>query len=269
VRGKTIALLEARLSSQLADLVRKHGGIPFSAPALREEPDVDLEKIAQLIRGWTQSVPDIFVFQTGVGTKALFAATDRLAATDALLQLLASAKIVVRGPKPTAALRARGVRIDLSAADPYTTTEVLRELDSLPLRDKRVVVQRYGEKNEALEEALKARGAEVIDVPTYRWALPEDTQPLLDLARALSDRRIDCVAFTSASQVENFFAVASSQASAESLTNDLNATLVASIGPVCSKALREHGVEIRLEASPPKLGPLVQAINDFFSHSAR
>jgi hypothetical protein len=41
----------------------------------------------------------------------------------------------------------------------------------------------------------------------------------------------------------------------------LNATLVASIGPVCSRALRAHGVTIALEASPPKLGPLVQAID--------
>ena len=268
MREKTIALLEARLSSQLADLVRKHGGIPFSAPALREEPDIDLEKIAQLVRGWSQAVPDIFVFQTGVGTRALFAATDQLAATDSLLQFLAGAKVVVRGPKPTAALRARNVRIDLLAADPYTTTEVLRELDSLPLSGKRVVVQRYGEPNQALDQALKAKGAEVIEVPTYRWALPENTRPLLDLARALSERRIDAVAFTSASQVDNFFAVAASQDNAESLQNNLNATVVASIGPVCSKALRARGVKIALEASPPKLGPLVQAINDFFSRNA-
>src|SRR2546429_1702793 len=41
------------------------------------------------------------------------------------------------------------------------------------------------------------------------------------------------------------------------LAANLSRTLVASIGPVCSAALREHGVKIALEAKPPKLGPLV------------
>jgi len=30
---------------------------------------------------------------------------------------------------------------------------------------------------------------------------------------------------------------------------------------VCSAALREHGVKIALEAKPPKLGPLVAALD--------
>jgi uroporphyrinogen-III synthase len=40
----------------------------------------------------------------------------------------------------------------------------------------------------------------------------------------------------------------------------LNRILVASIGPVASAALREAGVTITLEASPPKLGPLLDAL---------
>jgi hypothetical protein len=34
---------------------------------------------------------------------------------------------------------------------------------------------------------------------TYRWALPEDTAPLLRLIEALGRDEIDCVAFTSVS----------------------------------------------------------------------
>ena len=45
------------------------------------------------------------------------------------------------------------------------------------------------------------------------------------------------------------------------LAANLSRTLVASIGPVCSAALREHGVKIALEAKPPKLGPLVTALD--------
>ena len=65
------------------------------------------------------------IFQTGVGTRALFNATDGLGLTPKFLALLAKSTVVARGPKPTAALRSRGVRIDRPAAEPFTTREVL------------------------------------------------------------------------------------------------------------------------------------------------
>src|ERR1700730_7342053 len=66
------------MREHIASLVRKYGGTPFSAPALAEIPDVDPAHIDELIRDWNSAPPDIFIFQTGVGTHALFAATDLL-----------------------------------------------------------------------------------------------------------------------------------------------------------------------------------------------
>jgi len=77
--------------------------------------------------------------------------------TPTLLGLLANCVVVARGPKPTAALRSREVRIDRSAKEPYTTAEVLESLDDLSLRGEGVVVQRYGETNVELEKALRAK----------------------------------------------------------------------------------------------------------------
>jgi uroporphyrinogen-III synthase len=37
LQGKRIALLEGRMQGELANLVRRHGGVPYSVPALREE----------------------------------------------------------------------------------------------------------------------------------------------------------------------------------------------------------------------------------------
>jgi uroporphyrinogen-III synthase len=81
-------------------------------------------------------------------------------------------------------------------------------MHGIPLRGKRVVVQRYGETNRELQAALESKGAQVIEIATYRWALPEDTKPLLRLIDALGRDEIDLVAFTSASQASNLFAVA-------------------------------------------------------------
>lgn len=261
MKNKTVAILESRARDQIADLVRKYGGTPFSAPALAEVADVDPAQIRELIDNWNSSAPDVFIFQTGVGTRGVFSATDSLGLTDAFLLLLDAAKVVVRGPKPTAALRSRKVRIDLAADDPFTTHEVLAELASLDLRGKRVVVQRYGVTNSELQEALADKGAQVVELSTYRWGLPDDTKPLELLIDALSRDEIDLVAFTSASQAVNLFVVAQQGGNEDSLRQSLGRTLVASIGPVCSGALRKLAVRVDVEAQPPKLGPFINAIN--------
>ena len=230
------------------------------APALAEVPVIDPANIARLIAGLEARPPRVAIFQTGVGTRALFDATDTLGITPQMLAVLSKCVVVARGPKPTGVLRSREVRIDRSAAEPYTTVQVLATLEDLPLSGERVLVQRYGETNVELERALSAKGAEVVEIPTYRWALPEDTRPLEALIAALARGEIDAAVFTSASQAHNLFELARRTGDDGSLPANLNRTLVASIGPVCSTALKTHGVNIALEASPPKLGPLVAAL---------
>ena len=200
-----------------------------------------------------------------MGTRALFDAADSTGFAQALLDLLSNCVVVARGPKPTGVLRSRQVRIDRSAAEPYTTAQVLEAIGDLPLRDERVLVQRHGETNVELERALRAKGAEIVEIPTYRWALPEDTGPLTALIGQLERGEIDATVFTSASQVHNLFELARRIGRDESLPANLNRTLVASIGPVCSAALSTCSVNIALEASPPKLGPLVAALEKALS----
>jgi uroporphyrinogen-III synthase len=223
MRDKTVAILESRLGRQFAELVAKHGGRPLHAPALAEVPDVDRDTIAALVPRLEQQPPRAAIFQTGVGTRALFEATDALDLTQRLLAVLAQTAVAVRGPKPTGALRARGVRIDLSAAEPYTTAEVLAALAQTDVAGAAVVVQRYGVTNQELEEALKARGASVTEIPTYRWSLPEDTAPLVGLMDALERRGVDAVAVTNAAQVYNLFELAGKLGRADALRSGLNA----------------------------------------------
>jgi uroporphyrinogen-III synthase len=121
-------------------------------------------------------------------------------------------------------------------------------------------VQRYGEANRRLCEALTARGASVQEIATYRWALPEDTGPLERLIDALARSAVDAVVFTSAVQVKHLFAVAERRGGAAGLPALMGGLIVASIGPVCSRALEERGITPTFEADPPKLGPLVAGL---------
>ena len=265
MQQKQVAILESRMGEQLASLVAGRGGIPFHAPALAELPDLDHQGIGALVLSLGTRPAKLAIFQTGVGTKALFAATDALGLTEMFSDLLSKTLVAARGPKPTGALRQRGVRIDYSAADPFTTHEMLDELSGLRLEGERVIVQRYGSVNRELDAALIARGAEVTEIPTYRWALPPDTALLEQLVARLERGEMHAVVFTNAEQARNLFLVSSRLNKADALRQALNRTLVASIGPVASAALREAGVKVGLEAKPPKMGALLSALDKALS----
>lgn len=260
MRGKSVAILESRLGAQLARLVAQRGGVPFHAPALAELPDLDAARIGELVGSLEPRPAKLFIFQTGAGTKALFNALDSLGLTEQFLLFLKNSLVAARGPKPTAALRSRGVRIDRSAEDPFTTQEVLEAIKSIPLKSERVIVQRHGTVNKELDAALEARGATVTEIPTYRWSLPADTEPLATLIQRLERGEMDAVVFTNAEQVRNLFLVAEKIEKQIYLQKALNGTLVASIGPVASAALRDAGVRVGVEASPPKLGALLASL---------
>jgi len=71
----------------------------------------------------------VIIFQTGVGTRALLEAAERLGRREEFLAALAGRLVAVRGPKPAAVLRQAGVRMDVAAGDPSTTAELLTALD--------------------------------------------------------------------------------------------------------------------------------------------
>src|ERR1700728_3226318 len=223
---KTVAILEARTGAHLAELIARHGAVPLLAPALEEVPDVDPAAVGMLLQDWSAHPFRMMIFQTGVGTRALFQVTDSLGSTPMLLDLLEQATVVVRGPKPTGELNARGVRIDIRAASPFTTETVMAAIAASPLAGARVVVQRYGEANRRLCEALAGRGASVQEIATYRWSLPEDTGPLERLMDALARSAVDAVVFTSAVQVKHLFAIAERMGSAALLPGLLGGGII-------------------------------------------
>jgi uroporphyrinogen-III synthase len=265
MKSKVVAILETRTGAHLAELVARRGWVPMLAPALEEVPDADPEAVLSMMARWRVKPFKICIFQTGVGTRALFAATDAAGLTLELQQLLGASLVVVRGPKPVGELNARSVRIDVRAASPFTTETVLEALSAIDVKDYAILVQRYGAANRALVEALAARGADVHEIATYRWGLPEDTRPLVALLAALERGGVDAVVFTSAVQIHHLFAVAEQTGQSAQLAAQLNRSIVASIGPVCSRALVEFAVTPSLEASPPKLGPLMMALDAVLS----
>ncbi|MSQ52633.1 MAG: hypothetical protein EXR28_12170 [Betaproteobacteria bacterium] len=87
MNDQTISILETRLGEQLAEIIAKRGGKPLRAPALAEVADVDPRYIATLLEDWQAQPAWAAIFQTGVGTHALFKTTDALGLSATLFGL--------------------------------------------------------------------------------------------------------------------------------------------------------------------------------------
>jgi uroporphyrinogen decarboxylase len=257
--GFQVSAFESRMADEMAHLIAHHGGRPMVAPSMREIPlEENKEALAfgeKLLAGqW-----DILILLTGVGTRALVEVLETRHSRSAITAALGRAVRVCRGPKPVAALRSLGVDPGIVVPEPNTWVELLRTLDEkAPVRGRRVAVQEYGISNEELLLGLRERGAEVTRVPVYRWAMPLDLEPLRAALRAIADGRVEVVLFTNANQVQNVMRVARENGLDERLRAALARCVVASVGPISSQSLREHGIEVDLEPPHPKMGPLVR-----------
>ncbi len=115
-----------------------------------------------------------------------------------------------------------------------------------------------GAPNPDLVEALEERGARLTSVSLYRWALPEDVEPLRSAVRAIIAGRIDVVLLTASVQLLHLLEVAGGMALNGELRRALAHVVVASIGPMTSDELRRQSLPIDLEPSHPKMGFLVK-----------
>lgn len=263
LQGLRVIAFESRRAAELEQLLARHGARMFSAPALREVPIEEnadaLELVARLERGEI----DVVILLTGVGTRALVEAVQSRCPTERLVELLRRVKIVARGPKPVAALRALDLTADVRVPEPNTWRELLETLDrELPVRGLRVAVQEYGKANPALLDGLVARGADVLRVPVYRWALPHDLGPLRAAIARLAGGDADVAVFTTAVQLEHLLRVAAETADgAEAVRLALrDRVVVAAIGPTVAEALAEAGLPVDVTPVHPKLGWLANAI---------
>lgn len=250
---------ESRRADEMRRLIEKLGGRATVAPSMREIPLGDnVEAFAfgdELLAGRI----GLLVFLTGVGARSLFDCLAERHGREAVLDAMRRTEIAVRGPKPTTVLKELDVPIAHRAPSPNTHVELLATLrESVDLTGRTVAVQEYGRPNEELYDGLRDAGAEVLPVPIYRWALPEDTGPLEEAIAATAAGRFDSLLFTSARQVDHVLEVADRVGGRESFLSAARETVVASVGPECSDALRASGLPPDVEASPPKMGPLVR-----------
>ena len=255
-----VLALESRRAKEIASLIETYGGVASVAPSLREVPLESNPDALNFADGLLTGSFDIVILLTGVGTRALLEVVQTKHPREEFIAALRRTKVVARGPKPLAVLREWQIPVWVAAPEPNTWRELLAALDATgdACAGKRIAVQEYGAANPDLLAGLKARGAVVTRVPVYRWALPEDLEPLRAAVRAIAARELDVAIFTTATQLVHLLKVAATMDQEAEVRAGLKHLIVASIGPTTSEELRQEGIQIDLEASHPKMGFLVR-----------
>ena len=258
--GRRVVTFESRRAPEMASLIERHGGAPVSAPTLREVNLADNPVALAFARTLAAGGFDVVILMTGTGTRALVEEIapemDRAAFAAALGRV---PLLVVRGPKPAGALRELGVTGFTTVPEPNTWREVARAVEAQgALAGRRVAVQEHGAPSHELYDVLTRGGAQVTPVQVYRWALPDDTAPLRRALHEIAEGAAEIALFTSRAQVEHAFAIAAEEGIADAVRERLRGGVVASIGPVCTEALRAEGLTPDLEPEHPKMGHLVK-----------
>jgi uroporphyrinogen-III synthase len=261
--GMTVAAFESRMAMEITRLIERYGGRPLVAPVLREIPPEDHSVVYEFGARLMAGRIDMLILLTGVGTTALFDLLKTHYSWSSISAAIAQITLIARGPKPAAALRSLGLQQALTVPEPNTWIEVVRALDErLPVKGLCVAVQEYGVPNSELLEALQQRGAEVVQVPIYKWALPDDLAPLRQALDKMIAGEVAVILITNAVQVDHVMRVLEQDGKVEPFRAALTKMVIASIGPTASERLRHYDWPVDFEPSHPKMGIMVKEVSE-------
>jgi len=257
--GYTVGITPARRREEFAAALERRGARVISAPAIRIVPLADDSKLRAATERCLRDPLDVVIATTGIGFRGWVEAADAWGIGEELVKAVGQATVLARGPKARGALRAAGLR-ETWSPESESSSEVLEYLIGGDLDGKRIAVQLHGEPLPDVVETLRMAGAEVIEVPVYRWVPPEDTGPLSRLVQAACCGAVDAVAFTSAPAAASFLRAAGEQGRGDAVRAALRETVVtACVGPVTAGPLLDEGIPV-IQPVRARLGALVREI---------
>ena len=227
LHGQVVAVTRARAqASELAARLRELGAEVLETPAIRIEA-----RSVLLARPETY---DLICFTSANGVRLYFEALGRDA------RALAGVTVAAIGPGTAAELERHGIRADV-VPERFVAEGLLEALPEV--RGMNVLVARAAGARDVLPEGLRQRGATVHVLPLYDTVAEPIARGALEGATY--------VTFTSSSTVRFFLDGGGALPAG---------ARAASIGPVTSETLREHGIEPHVEAERHDIDGLVRAI---------
>jgi uroporphyrinogen-III synthase len=254
-----VGITADRRWEEQARLFTERGADVVHGPTLRT---IDLSA-SQSLRGATEALaeeaPDYLVITTGMGMRRWVEAAARWGLDGPLLASLTGARVVARGAKATVAARRAGLDVWWQAPH-ETMQEIVDRLSTEDLGGARLAVQLFEPEGHPSTEALRRLAGELVEVPVYQWALPDDPGPAESLIDAALAGELDAVTFTAQPAVHNLFRIAGERGDALRAAFNERGVVAACVGPVCASAATEEGVEAPIWPDPPRLPAMVRQL---------
>jgi uroporphyrinogen III methyltransferase/synthase len=247
--GKRIVVTRTRKqASALSNKLRGLGAHVIELPTIRIEPPTNLREFAELVQD--AHAYDWIVFTSANGVEAFFEIFFKLYDD---VREIGGVRIGAIGSATAQRVRDFHLHVDLQPQE-FVAEAVVREFKKQgSVENERILLVRAEKARDVLSKELSAAGAIVDEGLAYR-TVPE-TRDTSGAQRQLAQGGADLITFTSSSTVENFLALGLPWP---------KEMRIASIGPITSKTMRDHGLNVDIEARRHDIDGLMQAIRELF-----
>jgi uroporphyrinogen III methyltransferase/synthase len=251
LNGKRVVVTRTRQQAgSLTGGLRALGADAFELPTIRIEPPADLRAFAELVRDAHEY--EWLIFTSPNGVTAFFDLFFKMY-DDA--RSIGGVRIAAIGPATAQRVKEFRLAVDLQPAE-YVAEAIITAFQQQhgSVENTRILLARAEKARDTLPKELTKLGAIVDEAIAYR-TVPETEDLTGGLARFKSEGA-DLITFTSSSTVENFLALKLP------LPPELK---TASIGPITSQTMRDHGLRIDIEAKKYDIPGLIAAISEYYA----
>lgn len=263
--GRVIGVTADRRWEEQERLFAARGAAVVHGPTMTTVDLTADAALRQATEALVAAPPDYLVATTGLGMRMWLEAAAGWGLGAELTASIAHARIVARGAKAASTLRGAGFDVWWRAPE-ERMDQVVARLDAEDLSRARMAVQLFEPADHPSTTALAARAGELVEVPVYRWLLPEDRSPAEALVGRAVDGELDAVTFTSQPAVRHLFRIAEDLGRGDDLrTAFAEGLLAACVGPVCAEAAREEGIADPVWPEPNRLTMLVRQVTDLLA----
>ncbi|MEE9252453.1 MAG: uroporphyrinogen-III C-methyltransferase [Thermodesulfobacteriota bacterium] len=252
--GRKILVTRAReQASDLVKLIEEQGANALEFPTIRIIPPASWERLDGAIEGLSSY--DWIVFTSVNGVERFFG---RLRERGRDVRALGSLQIACIGEQTARRVEERGFNVDL-VPDDFRAEGLIEVFENADVKGKRILIPRAKDAREVLPEELSQMGAVVDVVPAYETKKPE-AESADEVKELLLTGEVDVITFASSSTARNFF-----EALGDDAAGCVQNSVIACIGPVTAKTVREFGFEPTIVCSKYTIEELVSEISNHFT----
>ncbi|MEN8135361.1 MAG: uroporphyrinogen-III C-methyltransferase [Thermodesulfobacteriota bacterium] len=155
-----------------------------------------------------------------------------------------------------------GIKADLLPTE-FTGEGLAEVLLERGVKDNKILIPRALKARKILPEKLQEGGATVTIAPVYQNVRPDDYEMV---RKALEEKQIDMVTFTSSSTVRNFLEMLEIKNDDE-FKRLLGEVKIAVIGPITAKTALKNNLKIDVQPDTYTIAAMVEAIVDFYGEA--